>query len=120
MQVWLTQQAEGTVLTSSGKMMQYTGMERSEISRHEVQIYQVLKNNPTQWFTNKTLSDASKVTGRTVRLHTNRFVKLGIVDLAEVFPAHRYRFAEKASRRNAAYVQRLENAVEVFTEAVRC
>ena len=51
---------------------------------------------------------------RTVRLHTMRFVKLGMLDQAEVFPAYRYRWSKKSDRRNMAYSQRLEQAASVF------
>ena len=88
--------------------------ENNEISIHEVRIYNVLQSNQTQWITNKQIATEAKVSGRTARLHTLRLVKLGILDQAEVFPAHRYRISEKASKRNVAYVQRLEKAKEVF------
>ena len=88
--------------------------ERSEISLHEVKLFRALKAKPDKWFTNEELSAECKFSGRTVRAHTSRFVKLGILDQAEVFPAHRYRFSQKANRRNVAYLQRLEQADEVF------
>ena len=89
-------------------------MERSEISHHEVRIYQSLKTRPQEWLTNKEIAGVSGVNERTVRLHTLRFVKLGMLDLAEVFPAHRFRWSAKAERRNKSYEVRLENAIEVF------
>jgi hypothetical protein len=89
-------------------------MERSEISRHEVTLYRALLASPERWFTNQELSEQTKLPGRTVRLHTHRFVELGMLDLAEVFPAHKYRWSSKSGKRNAAYLQRLQQADGVF------
>ena len=88
--------------------------ERSEISLHEVKLFRALKASPNRWFTNQELAVACEYSERTVRAHTLRFVKLEILDQAEVFPAHRYRYSQKANRRNVAYLQRLEQADEVF------
>lgn len=88
-------------------------MERNEISEHEVRIYLTLKNSGT-WMTNAEIADTANVAPRTARAHTLKLVKLGILDLAEVFPAHRYRIASTASKRNAGYHHRLENAQAVF------
>jgi len=93
-------------------------MERSEISQHEVKIYKTLKNNPEVWMTNKDISTRSDVKERTVRMHTLRFVKLGMIDLAEVFPAHRFKWSPKADRRNKGYELRLLNAVAAFGDSV--
>ncbi len=90
-------------------------MERSEVSLHEVQVYRALKSHPDQWLTNKEiLGLAPGVKARTVRAHTKRLVALGIVDQAEVFPAHRYRWAIMADKRNPAYALRLKQAEIVF------
>lgn len=88
--------------------------ERSEVSLHEVKIFRKMKAEPARWFTHKELAKDCGFSERTVRAHTLRFVKLGILDQAELFPAHRYRLSEKATRRNVAYVQRLEQADEIF------
>lgn len=97
-------------------MWQRHGMtqERSEISEHEVKIYMLLKAQPEKWFTHKEIATGTGVAERTVRMHTVRFVKLGLLDLAELFPAHRYRFSEKGHRRNKSYTLRLESAAEIF------
>lgn len=88
--------------------------ERSEISLHEVKLFRAMKADPTKWFTNQELAAVCEFSERTVRAHTLRFVKLGLLDQAEVFPSHRFRFSQKAKRRNIAYLQRLEQADEVF------
>lgn len=51
---------------------------------------------------------------RTARQHTRRLVDLGVLDMAEVFPAHRFRLSAKADKRKRAYLARLERACEVF------
>lgn len=89
-------------------------MERNEISQHEVRIFSLLSSQPDKWFTNSQIAELISMPTRTVRFHTLRFVKLGILDQAEVFPAHRYRWAEKADKRNVSYVQRLKQAEKVF------
>ena len=91
-------------------------VERNEISQHEVTVFRIVRESHG-WLTNRQIAERvndAKVAARTVRLHTQRLVALGIFDLAEVFPAHRYRLAEKASKRNRAYFQRLLAAEDVF------
>lgn len=88
-------------------------MERNEISVHEVRIYIALKTSGA-WMTNAEIATLAQVAPRTARAHTLKLVNLGILDLAEVFPAHRYRIATKASKRNAGYYNRLDNAQSVF------
>lgn len=90
--------------------------ERSEISLHEVKVFRCLRDSDSKWFTNSEIAAECKISERTVRSHTLRFVKLGILDQAEVFPAHRYKYSQKANRRNVAYLQRLERADEVFNQ----
>lgn len=90
-------------------------METNEISIHEAVIYSSLRGS-AKWMTNREIAKATArpVAERTVRHHTRRLVALGLLDLAEVFPAHRYRVSEMADKRNAAYVNRLKAACEVF------
>lgn len=88
-------------------------MEKSEVSLHEAKIYQALSTG--QWFTSKGLAAAANVSWRTARHHLHRLVELGLLDQAELFPGHRYRLSEFASKRNAAYKSRLDRAVEIFT-----
>lgn len=88
-------------------------MEKAEISLHQVKIYRQLVASK-QWMTNKELAAQTGVSLRNVAYHTKRFVDLGICDQAEVYPGHRYRFSDKANKRNASYVLRLKQADEVF------
>lgn len=89
-------------------------MERNEISEHEVRVYQILKDDPSKWWTTKEMTPAAKVAKRTAALHLQRFAQLGVVDQVEIFPNHRYRLSAKSRVRNKAYVQRLEQAVEII------
>jgi DNA-binding IclR family transcriptional regulator len=88
--------------------------ERSEVSLHEIKVLHALMSNPDKWLTHKEISQTSRVNERTTRAHTLRLVKLGMLEKAEVFPAHKYRWSAKASKRNAAYAQRIEQAIQVF------
>lgn len=89
--------------------------ERNEISRHEVEVFRVLTQNGPTWKSNAELAaDCLDVAARTVRSVTLKFVRLGLIDQAEVFPAHKFRLATKAEKRNRGYVDRLRNAAEVF------
>lgn len=89
-------------------------MERNEISVHEARFFAALVANREQWLTSKDLAEKAAISGRTARAHALKLVRLGIVDQAEVFPAHRYRLSDKAAKRNVGYTQRLQKACEVF------
>lgn len=69
-------------------------MEKNEISIHEVSVWNVLKKNRDKWLTNRQIAQQiEKISERCVRAHTLKLVKLGLIDLAEIFPAHRFRKA---------------------------
>jgi hypothetical protein len=89
-------------------------MERNEISIHETRAFVAFLKNKEKWITSKELAKEANIAERTARAFSLKFTKLGLLDLAEVFPAHKYRLSEKASKRNAAYFGRLERAREVF------
>lgn len=94
-------------------------MEQNEISIHEVEVWRVMQANPARWMSNSEIYDQCRpalIRPRTVRAKTIKLVTLGLLDQAEVFPAHRYRLSSKARQRNAAYLMRLEKAGEVFSE----
>lgn len=91
-------------------------MENNEVSYHAVLIYHALENS-RKWMTNKEIAVATKkVSERTVRMYTKRFVQMGLIDQAELHPAHRYRWSDKADKRNQAYLLRLQKAAEIFLE----
>lgn len=89
-------------------------METSEISHHQVKIYTALRDTK-EWLTSKDLAKRSGVNERTTRAHLLKFVKLMVVDQVEVFPGHRYRLSDKASKRNQGIIGRLDQAEEIFS-----
>jgi predicted transcriptional regulator of viral defense system len=92
--------------------------ETNEISLHAVRVFALLIDRvATQehgWVTAKEIADGAEIAPRTARAYAKRFVESGIADLAEVFPAHRYRLSPTAEKRNKGYYQRLEQAMQVF------
>lgn len=90
-------------------------VERSEVSIQEVKTYLALKGSQGSWLSNAELARLTEgVAPRSTRAYTLKFVKLGLADHAELFPAHKYRFSELASKRNRAYIQRLVKAAEIY------
>jgi DNA-binding IclR family transcriptional regulator len=89
-------------------------MERSEVSRHEVDVYRALAAAGSAWLSNNEVAQRAGVAPRTARAHTLKLVRLGVAEQAEVFPGHRYRIAEFAEQRNRGYVDRLRRAAEVL------
>lgn len=90
-------------------------VERNEISEQEVRFYRAAKAT-TDWTTASDLARAAKIAPRTSRAYALKFVKLGLFDLAEVWPAHRYRWSSVAAKRNRSYVDRLARAADVFKD----
>jgi hypothetical protein len=88
-------------------------VENNEISLHQIKVLEFVKSKD-QWVTANEIAKGSGVAPRTARHHALLFVKLGIFDQAEVFPAHRYRLSDKAEKHNKAYVLRLNKAKAVF------
>ena len=93
-------------------------MEKNEVSRQEIEVFRVLLGSQA-WMSNREIASACKdVADRTVRAMTLKFVQLGLVEQAEVFPGHRYRVCPKANKRNRGYVDRLKHAADVFGVAL--
>lgn len=90
-------------------------MEKAEVSIHEARLFRALEQSKAEWTTSAVLAHVSGINPRTARAHCYKLAKLGLVDTAEVFPAHRYKLAEKADKRNAGYITRLRRACEVFS-----
>jgi predicted ArsR family transcriptional regulator len=93
--------------------MPYDDAERNEVSVHEARVYLALLAGD-RWLTANDVAEQASVAPRTARAHCLKLVRLGLVDQVETFPAHRYRWSEKGSKRNRGYLQRLEQAVSVF------
>jgi predicted ArsR family transcriptional regulator len=85
----------------------------TEISVHQVLVFQALRSN-NAWMTATEIAEAAKIAPRTARHHAAALVKLGILECARVFPAHRYRFTRRADRRMKPYLDQIAKAVEVF------
>jgi len=66
------------------------------------------------WKAARDLAKEAGVAERSGRLYALKFVRLGLADVAEVYPCHRYRYSEKAGKRNTVYLQRLDQAIDVF------
>lgn len=64
--------------------------------------------------TAREIANEAGVAPRTARAHVLKFVQLGIVDQASVFPGHRYRVSEHASKWNRSYCDRLARAAEAL------
>jgi hypothetical protein len=107
---------EGMLHISEMAFKGWLFMENNEISIHEIHVFRALSGRLGEWLSNRDLAAMMPPTvkPRTVRAKTMKFVVLGLADQAEVFPAHRYRWSERARQRNIAYLQRLERAAEVF------
>lgn len=89
-------------------------MRADQISPQEFRLYQTLCQNPRHWFTNVELAAEAKVAPRTARAYTRHWLKLGIVQVAHVFPAYKFKWATPAGKRSNAYVNRLKSAEEII------
>ena len=89
-------------------------METNEVSLHQVKVYMAVKASGNSWITSNVIAERAGVSPRTARSHALKLVNLGIFDQAEVFPAHRYRLASTADKRNKGYSLRIEQAISVF------
>ena len=90
-------------------------MDRHGISIQEVRFYQALVASGKSWRTSRELAIKANIAHRTARLFTKRFADLGLVEIADVFPGHRYRLATKAEKTSAAYLTRIQHAESVFS-----
>jgi hypothetical protein len=89
-------------------------MERNEVSRHEIAVFKALLDAGDAWLTSAEITTRANVAPRTARAHALKLVKLGVIDQAEVFPAHRYRVSQFAAKRNRGYTDRLAQAADAL------
>lgn len=82
-----------------------------QISHHEVKIVKAVSEHGS-WIDAESVAKKAGVAPRTARAHLKRLADIGIIEQAEVFPAHRYRWSEKTG--NKSYLLRLKAAGEVF------
>lgn len=90
--------------------------EKSEISLHLVKVFKAIKDADGKWVTNKEVSAMIKMPLRTVASHTLHLSDAGMINQAEVFPAHKFQFSGKADKRNKAFYERVIRAMEIFIE----
>jgi hypothetical protein len=88
-------------------------METNEISLHQVRIFEFVRN-ADGWVSMKDVVTGTGSKRETVGVHLRRFVKLGLIDQAEVWPGHRFRVSALAEKRNKAMLERLDRAREIF------
>jgi predicted transcriptional regulator of viral defense system len=101
-------------LAKPGKLRHDVAMSNNgKVSLHEAKVFLALRGKPDQWLTNDEIAKDSEVSTRTARQYTARFVKHGLLERAETFPAYKFRWATEGTEPNP-YRQRIEVAIEVF------
>ena len=86
---------------------------KNEISIQECRFFDVLFKADGKWLTSKEIAEKANISGRTARMLNLRYAKLGISELVNVFPAHRYRLL-KSSPKGIDYLRKVKNACEIF------
>lgn len=90
-------------------------MAQKKISVKEVLIYKALLVNKGEWLKNSELETVlGEAAPRTIRKHTERFTKIGLIEKADLSPAPRYRWSEAGAKKNQRYVGRLEAMSQVL------
>lgn len=82
------------------------------VSVHEIRVFRSLEG--AGWVTAGDVSKSARVSPRTARSHLLKFVQLGLVEVARVFPAFRYRIAANVDEHQ--YAVRLRKASTLFSE----
>jgi hypothetical protein len=90
-------------------------MANQALSIQEIRVFQTLRAHAGQWRTNHQIAEEAAVAQRTAQAHTAHFVKLGIAEVEELGPSYRYRLKDRAAVADAAYLNRLEDAVKVLS-----
>jgi hypothetical protein len=86
----------------------------SRISEHEVRLFLLCKQGAGQWRTADEAAVAAGMQSRTVRGHFARWTRLGLLHEARVFPSFRYRLVNHEAGPAFDYVQRIEEAKNIF------
>lgn len=71
-------------------------MGRSEVSRHEVEVYRVLVESRDSWLSSREVAEKAQVSARTARSHALKLVRLGILEQVDAFPGYRYRLTDQS------------------------
>lgn len=91
--------------------------ERSEVSLHLVKVFKTIKDLNGKWIGNQQIAEQTGVAKRTVSAHTLHLVEAGVINQAEVFPAHQFQISEVGNKRNKTFFERLEKAMEIFSQS---
>lgn len=95
--------------------MDRQGRRGPTVSIQEARVFLVLRQNAGKWLSSHAIAaQALGVALRTVRAYTTKYARLGLVEVARVFPGHRYRLKEKAAEIDSDLFRRIEKAVDVF------
>lgn len=89
-------------------------MKRADGSIHEARVYRCLTDATPMWLSAREVAERAQVAQRTARGHLLAFVKSGVLDVALVFPEHRYRLSDTAAVESSQAVKRLRYNCEVF------
>lgn len=81
-----------------------------EITEHLARVAIDLRKRG-DWATAIEVAATSGVAGRTTRHHLTRLVKVGVVELVEAFPGHRYRWSTAPSEKCEAFVVKLDAVI---------
>lgn len=81
-----------------------------------VKVFKTIKDLNGKWINNQQIAEKTGVAKRTVSAHTLHLADAGIINQAEVFPAHQFQISEVGNKRNKAFFERLEKAAEIFSQ----
>jgi hypothetical protein len=84
------------------------------ISPHEVRLLLVFRQRAGDWLTNNAVAKAAEISPRTARAHTDRLVRLGVLEEQQVYPGPVFRLAGEPGEEAQGYLQRAEKAREIF------
>ena len=86
---------------------------RSHVSKIDIQIWELVSENPKRWFTADDIFSHYKLDGRNVRLHLAYFVELGLLEKFAFSKAHLYRWSCKTAQAKQ-YEKRIGEAAKIF------
>lgn len=86
--------------------------ESSEISEKELRTFKAISTKT--WVSNKDIALITKLSRRQVNDYMLKFMKIGLIDQAEVWPEHLYRLSRFAAKRAPGYLERLRFTERVF------
>ncbi len=100
-------------MASIGKDRQ--GRRGPTVSVQEARVFLVLHQNAGKWLSSHEIAaQAPGVAERTIRAYTAKYARLGIVEVARVFPGQRFRLKDPPAESASDYVLKLRQAVDVF------